>query len=126
MSYHNAKASICFSCVLSYPATVLRGKKLKKKKQIINLKLPPPENVARYFVFLHFPGNSRKETELPVKEDRLSGPLFLCSSFPLLTEPVTKVCSSFAENNRIGSVRCHVTGSHGEALYIDISSMVLI
>lgn len=37
-----------------------------------------------------------------------------------------KVFFSFAENNKIGNVRCHVTGSHGEALYTDISSMVLI
>lgn len=38
----------------------------------------------------------------------------------------TKVFFSFAENNKIGNVHCHVTGSHGEALYTDISSMVLI
>ena len=40
--------------------------------------------------------------------------------------PDAKVFFSFAENNGIGCVRCHVTGSHGEALYTDISSMVLI
>ena len=41
-------------------------------------------------------------------------------------EPCAKVVFSFAENNKIGNGRCHVTGSHGEALYTDISSMVLI
>jgi hypothetical protein len=119
MSYHNAKGSLCFSCVLSYPASCSEKKNKLKKNQIINIKLTLPKNVAYHFVILHFPGNRREEAEL-------SGSLFLCSSCPLLTEPVAKVCSSFAENNRIGSVRCHVTGSHGEALYIDISSMVLI
>lgn len=48
------------------------------------------------------------------------------SYFQMCIEPCAKVVFSFAENNKIGSVRCHVTGSHGEALYTDISSMVLI
>lgn len=52
--------------------------------------------------------------------------VFLIFSVKWWMEHLLRFSFSFAENNKIGNVHCHVTGSHGEALYTDISSMVLI